>query len=79
MLALAGVLLSFSFFFVAWRIYFYPQTKKPFGIISLIDRIAGPDGVAGACVAFGILFALASFFICLRGWGSRESKDPRSR
>lgn len=69
---LAGALLSAGFFFIAWTFYFYPDSKRPFGVIGLIHRFLGPDGVAGACVAFGVLFALGSLLVLTTAWGNRE-------
>ena len=69
---LAGMLLSTGFFFMAWMFYFRPDSKRPFGLIGFIDGFLGPDGVAGACVAFGVLFALGSLLVLTTAWGNRE-------
>jgi len=71
-LVLAGMLLSAGFFFMAWTFYFHPDRKRPFGVIGLIDGFLGPDGVAGACVAFGILCALGSLLVCMTVRGNRQ-------
>jgi hypothetical protein len=71
-LSLAGMLLSAGFFFMAWTFYFHPGRKSPFDVVGVIDRFLGPDGVAGACVAFGVLFALGSLLVCMTARGNRE-------
>jgi hypothetical protein len=69
---LAGISLSAASFFMAWTFYFRPDSKRPFGLFGLIDRYLGPDGVAGACVVFGVLFALGSLLVLSTAWGNRE-------
>ena len=66
------MLLSAGFFFMAWTFYFHPDRKRPFGVIGLIDGFLGPDGVAGACVAFGVLCALGSLLVCMTVRGNRQ-------
>ncbi len=69
---LAGALLSAVFFFTARTFYLRHDIVKPFGLFRLIDRFLGPDGVAGACVAIGVLFALGSLLVLFTAWGNRE-------
>jgi len=66
------MLLSTGFFFMARTFYFHPYRKRPLGVIGLIDRFLGPDGVAGACVAFGVLCALGSLLVCMTVRGNRQ-------